>query len=742
MIEVDKNNKSQTVPTLCRLCIAHCGVLASVKNDNGRRKLIKVTGDPDNPLFKGYTCPKGRALPEMHNHEGRLLHSLKKQDDGSFVTIKSEQAAIEVAEKIRSLVDEYGPRSVAIYVGTPNVGYPAAAGTGNAFLRAIGSRMFFTSNTIDQPGKQISLAAHGKWLGGEPDFDRADAWLLMGVNPIISKAAGIHGQNPAQKLKQALARGLKLIVIDPRISDTARKATIHLQSRPGEDHTILAGMINVIISERLYDAQFVTENAEGFSTLKERVAGFNPEYVADRAGIVSDDLVAAARTFAAATIKHGNSGTGSSFSMYCNLKEYLLACLNTLCAAYTHAGEKVTRPNAMLPAYTPKAQPLAPFKGWGFGEKLRVRDLTDTAAGMPTAALADEILLEGEGQVKALICIGGNPIAAWPDQRKTQRAMEKLDLLLTFDVEMSSTARLADYVIACKHSLETPGMSQSGEAIKFFGTGIGFPSAYAQYSPSISDPPEGSDVVEEWTFFYDMARHLDLELTYVAFFGTAKYIESPMAMMVLDKNNKPTTEEIYEHICSESRIPLAQVKRYPHGHVFGSDVVVTEKESDCEARLALANEFMMTQLADVYAQDYRIQHDTPDYPFRYIPRRHNNFMNSAGRSIKKLTGDKQWNPLWMHPDDLNKLGISDGDRVNVATEYDSIPAIVESDATLLPGVVAMAHAFGGLVDEDHRYHELGSNTGRLIRTEVDYDPITGMPRMGNIPVAIKPINTI
>ena len=214
-----------------------------------------------------------------------------------------------------------------------------------------------------------------------------------------------------------------------------------------------------------------------------------------------------------------------------------------------------------------------------------------------------------------------------------------------------------------------------------------------------------------------------------------------MAMMVLDRNKKPTTEEIYELICSQSRIPLTQVKQYPHGHVFDSDVFVAQKEPDCEARLALANDFMMAQLTDVYTQNYHAQQNTPDYPFRYIPRRHNNFMNSAGRSIKKLTGDKRWNPLWMHPEDLNKLGISDGNRVNVATEYDSIPAIVESDATLLPGVVAMAHAFGGLVDEDHRYHELGSNTGRLIRTEVDYDPITGMPRMGNIPVAITPVNT-
>jgi anaerobic selenocysteine-containing dehydrogenase len=145
---------------------------------------------------------------------------------------------------------------------------------------------------------------------------------------------------------------------------------------------------------------------------------------------------------------------------------------------------------------------------------------------------------------------------------------------------------------------------------------------------------------------------------------------------------------------------------------------------------------MMEQLEEVYAQDYQAMHNTPDFPFRYIPRRHNNFMNSAGRSIKKLTGDKPWNPVWIHPEDMQALDISEGDLVRIATEHDSIPAIVEADDSLRRGVVAMAHAFGGLIDEDHRYKELGSNTGRLIRTDIDYDPITGMPRMGNIPVSI------
>ena len=130
--------------------------------------------------------------------------------------------------------------------------------------------------------------------------------------------------------------------------------------------------------------------------------------------------------------------------------------------------------------------------------------------------------------------------------------------------------------------------------------------------------------------------------------------------------------------------------------------------------------------------------ETPDYPLRFIPRRHNNFMNSSGRSIRKLSGGKPWNPIWMHPEDMRDAGVGEGDRVRVATAHDEIVAVAEGDDTLRRGVVASAHAFGGLVDEDQRYEELGANTGRLVRTDEDYDPITGMPLMGNIPVAVYP----
>ena len=205
-------------------------------------------------------------------------------------------------------------------------------------------------------------------------------------------------------------------------------------------------------------------------------------------------------------------------------------------AAGGPAGYAAQYPDARLHA---KAQAHPPYEGWGYGERLRVRGLTDAVCGMPTAALADEILLEGEGQVKALICVGGNPMAAWPDQRKTQRALESLELLVTLDTEMSLTSRLADYVIAPKMQMETPAMTQGSELIKYYTSGTGIPAAYAQYAPRLVDPPAGSDLIEEWEFFLGLAKRMELEMWFVNFFGGGggRFMESPP--VVVNINGTP-----------------------------------------------------------------------------------------------------------------------------------------------------------------------------------------------------------
>ncbi|MFC7674564.1 molybdopterin-dependent oxidoreductase [Mycolicibacterium sp. GCM10028919] len=727
-----------TRPGICRICSAHCGVLATVVDG----RLTKVTGDPDNPMFKGYTCSKGRALPDIHNNPQRLLHSQKRQPDGTYAAIDAERATDEIAERLRHLIDTYGPRSVALYIGTNCLPYPASPLTANAFIRAIESPMFFTANTIDQPGKQIALAAHGHWLGGDVPFDEADSWMLVGTNPLVSKAIGIPGQNPGQNLRAAIGRGMKLVVIDPRRSQTAARAAIHIQPRPGEDVAIIAGMINLIIREGLCDNDFLAEHVAGFEELASAVSGFTPEYVAQRADVPVEQLIDAARLFATFGDRRGmvNAGTGANFGLHGNLLEYLCLSLTTICGRWQRAGERVTRPNTLMPAYTAKAQAHPPYEGWGYGERLRVRGLTDTVAGMPTAALADEILLEGEGRVRALICVGGNPMAAWPDQRKTHRALESLDLLVTLDTEMSLTSRLADYVIAPMMQMETPAMTQGSELIKYYASGTGIPAAYAQYAPRLVDPPEGSDLMEEWKFFLGLAKRMDLQMFFVNFFGAGggRFMESAPVVVTMDGDTQLTTEDLFEEMCANSRIPLADVAAHPHGKVFDVDAVVAERDPGCSDRLDVGNAVMLAELADVMAEDFDAARGDTAFPLRLIPRRHGSFMNSSGTNLAKLNGGKAYNPAYMHPDAIEALGLVSGDLVTVTSPHDFIPSVVEADDTLRRDVIAMHHAFGGLPSEDDEVRERGSNVGRLVPTDVEYDAISGLPRQGNIPVRVTP----
>lgn len=719
---------SVTQPSICRLCLAHCGILAEV--ENGRAS--KVTGDPDNPLFEGYTCPKGRALPEQHNHVDRLLHSQKRDSRGNYQNINSTNAITEISEQLQTILNKHGPRAIAMYIGTNSLPYPTSPALGNALMRAIDSPMFFTANTIDQPNKQIAQALHGIWQAGDQDFSDADSWILVGSNPIISKASGVPCQNPAQRIKEAIARGMQLIVIDPRKTETAAKASIHLQAKPGEDSTVLAGIIHIVLKENLYDQSFIEDNVEGLQELKQHVAAFTPEYVSGRADIDKQLLIDAARRYAKAKRGVVTTGTGASFSMHSNLTEYLALSLTTICGRWPRAGDKVTRPNAMMPAWTARAQATAPFQAWGFGEKLRVRNLTDAVCGLSTAALADEILLEGDGQVRALICIGGNPITAWPDQIKTESALRKLDLLITIDPFMSATAQLANYVIAPKLTLETAGMSQAGETGKYYGIGMGIPCVYAQTTPALVDAPEGSDLLEEWQLFHGIAKHLNLDLNIGVYYGFGPFMEAPPLNFTLKPDEQTSTEELHRKMCQHARIPFDEITAHPHGKIWPIDEQVQAKQAGHVDKLLINDSTMMSELNDF--KDLITENE--EFPLRLVSRRQNNMMNSSGHNIDKLRGSKSYNPAWMHSQSMASLNLADGDSIIIRSRHNSIYAVAEHDDSVKPGVVSMSHAFGGLPDQEHRFREIGSNTGKLLSVEEDFDPHSGMPRMGNLPVSI------
>jgi anaerobic selenocysteine-containing dehydrogenase len=698
-------------------------------------RAVKVVGDTQVAGYDGYTCPKGRALPQQHNDPTRLLHSLRRDSSGVFERISATQVVDEVARKLTAIIAAHGPESVALYFGSGSLGQHFGAAMGYAFFRAIKSPMTFSPTNIDKPAEKIVAALHGYWLGGAQSFESSDTWLLIGGNPIVTKSNGAPYNNPASRLKEAARRGMRLIVADPRRSETARRAALHLQVRPGEDPALLAGLVHVVIAERLYDSEFVAGNASGFDALRAAVAPFTPRYVAERVGIAVDDLLAAARMFGGGRRGMAVCSTGPSFSTHSNLSFYLALCLNTLCGRWARAGEMVANPNVLLPPFTPRAQPQGPYPVFG-ERRMRIGGLRETATGLPTAILPDEMLLDGPGRIRALICVGGNPMSAWPDERKTEAALRSLDLLVQIDVVMSATAKLAHYVVATPLSLEVPGTTYMVESLKYLGTGRGYELPRAQYAPAIVAPPPGSELLLEHEFFFRMAQQLGLQLEWINIHGMGRFVESPSQTLSFDMSRVPSIDELWDIATVNARIPLAEVKKHPHGKIFDLRVPVQARLPDCTDRLQLADPLMLAEIAAVAAQGKAATAPDSRFPLLLVSRRHNNFLNSVLVGLPVAMRGVNYNPLFMHPQDIADFRLADGAEVEVRSRHGSVFCVLARDESLRPGVVALTHGFGGHGREfEHNPRLAGSNVNLLIGHD-EMDPISGIPRMSALPVAV------
>jgi anaerobic selenocysteine-containing dehydrogenase len=714
-------------PSTCRICSAYCPVLVTTDGD----RVLKVEGNRDAPLYDGYTCPKGRALPALHSNPDRLLHSMKRQSDGTYRPIPTDEAIAEIAERLKAIIAEHGPRSVAGFLGNPGVEQVATAPVMMSLLRAIGSPMFFSMATLDQPNTKIAEALHGAWDGGRMRPETLDVMLIAGGNPVISKQ--YLGQNPGMRLKELVRGGTRLIVIDPRRSETARRAAVHLQPIPGQDAVIAAGLVHLVIAMGGVDRAFVADNAAGLAELAQAVAPFTPAVVAARAGIAEDDLRAAAHTIA--TSARGNFGTGTGVSMTGRgvLTTYLYNCLQTLRGFWAREGDEMMFSPVLLPPASPRAQPRAPFPATGFGEKMRVRGLEQSVAGMPAAALVDEILTPGEGQVRALFMHAG-VMRTMPDEARTLRAMRSLDLMVTHDVEMSPTALAADYVIASKLAFEIPVLSFLVELNSVFHQGYGFSDPFGSAQPALVSPPAGSDVIDAWRLYYRIARHLGLQLDCGSMFSTEP---SPMDMV-----NEPSTEDIHAFIASGSAVPLARLAQYPNGHVFDeARVRVGPRDPACTDRLDLANPEMIAELAEL-ARELHAQASSvsTEYPLLMVPKRMQNATNGSLRADAERLRIRT-NPAFLNPADLRALDLAPGDLAELRSCHGAIAVVVDVDADLRRGVVAIAHGFGLHPEQtqDPRLH--GANVNRLTALDDGYDRYSGIPRMGAIPVSLTAIRS-
>jgi anaerobic selenocysteine-containing dehydrogenase len=701
--------------TFCRFCHANCAMLAEV--EDGR--VTSVRGDPEDPVFGGYTCVKGRQLVEAHYSPERLTSCQVRDADGAYEPIATEAALDLVAEKLRKIIDEHGPHAVAIYGGTYAFQNSAGVATATSFAQGIGTRNIYTSVTLDQPAKVYTTMRYGMWEGGMHSFDSADVCFMIGNNPLVSHYAppgSLPPFSPSRRLRDAQERGLKLIVADPRESDVARLADIHLPVLPGEDAAMLAGMIHVIIEEGLYDRNFVGAHVDGFDALVEAVKPFTPEVVGARSGIEPSQLVAAARMFAKAERGVASTGTGPEMAGNGTLTAWLVSALNIICARFCQEGELSSIPRVFTAKSPRRAQVGAPIPLFGEGfPKSRFRGLTHLGTEMPCNVLADEILTPGEGQVRALINIGGNPVVAFPDQEKITKALDSLDLLVSVDVRMAQTARRSHIVLAPAMCLERDDISNLSE--------WWYEVPYARYTKAIAQPP--GDLIDEYAMLWGLAKRLGTGL--------------PLAGGPCPMDELPDKAAFLDLMTAGCTVPPSKVRDdTPDGkaiiyHDLHPRVAAADPDAANKFQLAAGD---MPSVLAAYREDAPAR---PGFDFRLVSRRTKHRFNSTGGHLTALKAKRTTNPAHIHPEDLAALGIDEGALVSITSPVGQITGVAEASPAMRRGIVSMAHAWGDAGEDGSQVRDIGAGTNRLVKETHDFDPITGQSLQSAIPVRIEAV---
>lgn len=721
--------ETREVVSFCRICPASCGLRMTL-DDNGT--IIRIGGDKEHPLSQGYVCFKGLQAEEMHHGPTRLLHPLKKMPDGSYVKIRLEQALDEISAKLQQIIDHNGADAVGGFMGNGAIYNAVSHAVFPQWMKSINSNNYFTAMTIDQPAKMVTPLRLGLWGAGKQLIPDSETLMIIGSNGLVSHSTN-HGlvSSPTKTIKKEKQRGLKIIIIDPRMTETARYADVFLQPYPGEDPTLLAGLLSIILENNWHDKEFCSAYiAPGeLEKLCNAIKVFDLSYVSERTGVAKEKIIEAATVFA----KESKTGpvlnsTGASMSPRGNLSDHLVEVINVVCGRFRRAGERYQDISLWMPNYPRHAEVIPPDRSWEKEPESRIFGATSLMGERMSSTLADQILTPSvesdktldNTQIKALINASGNPAISMPDKKKFAKAMDSLELLVTIDPFMTATAQHSDYILPTKMMYERHDLPLS-----FMGIPIQI-QPWAQYAKPIMHPPKDSEVVDDWVIYWGIAKRLGKTLT--------------LNGIELDMENPPTTEAIIEILTKESAVPLEDIKKYPSGKVF--DIApqhVKPARPEANGKFDVIPEDIKLELAQVRQQTIKHGHYESNgqiFSHRLSVRRRRNVVNTIVHQLETTKKKYGRNPVWINSADLNALGLNSGDKVNIISDHGSVAAIVEADDSMRSGVVSMCHGYGGR-DHDADVSEEGSSVNLLINSSRNLENITAMVRMSSIPVNIE-----
>lgn len=705
----------ETRYSYCRNCAAVCGAVFEVDGN----EIVSHRPDRDNHLSEGFFCIKGDMAVELTTgREARLTHCLVRDGGGDMRAVGGAEAVATVAHRLRAIIAEHGVGAVGIYYGTATYGRALSMPVARAFMAAIGSPKIFSTMTIDQSARWVAFRRMGMFATGKPNIADTDLLLMCGTNPLVSHIpnyGALPGSNQHKHIRAMRARGGKLVIIDPRLSETARLADLHIQCRPGFDADIFAGLIRLLLERDGWRKDFCDRYVVGIDALRAAVAPFTPEKVAARAGIPAAQLEQAVDMLMAAGHPVVEYGTGMTMSPHGDTAAHLAEALNALCAGYVRAGQVLRSPGAFMPRPTVEMV-VPPDREWEKGPRLHSGH-GHIFGEFPTSRLPDEILQDGPDKLRALFVLGANPLATWGEPDRAAEALRDLDLLVVLDPRLTETAELADVVVAPPVQYEVDDISLLMDFLMH--------KPVIQFTRPVVQPP--ADVLEEWRFFHEVAKALGHRLRISPLAGGEGGLD-------LDPDVAWDAPMILRWFVEQAGLSWGRLSQSDHGYPLALDPpVVTAPVEDDGARLDLCPPDVAMEIAAVAADDR-----AHAAPYRLTCRRIVETMNTAFRDSSAALRRFPDNPLHMNPQDMLRDGLADGDRVRVKGRHGELTAVVKPDGTMRPGVLSYNHGWGAQATGGGVSNLRERHVGRLVSFGLEHvQSIDAMPFQSSIPVAVE-----
>ncbi len=735
----------------CPLCEATCGLELTIEGST----LTKVRGDEQDVFSKGFLCPKALALIDLENDPDRVRVPLIREN-GSFREASWDEAFERVEAGLRPLLDR-DRNSVGVYLGNPNVHNLAGTFYGRVLLKALGTQNIYSATTVDQMPKHVSS---GLMFGTPlsipiPDVDRTDHFLVLGANPMASNGSLFTAPDLPGRLRALKQRGGKLVVVDPRRTETAKKADEHHFIVPGTDAHLLMGMVHTLFAEDLVTMNGLAEHTAGVEDLHALVEPFTPEAASAACGIAADEIRRMVRELASADRAAVYGRIGTSTQEFGTLASWLVDVINVLTGNLDREGGAMFTKPAIGSANTAGA----PGKGRGlpFGRfRSRVRGRPEFLGELPVACLAEEILTPGDGQIRALITVAGNPAVSTPDAARLAKALEDLDFMVSVDIYVTETARHADVILPAE-----PVLTRAHYDGAFYNLSV---RNIANYSPPSLPLPAGA--MAEWEVLLrlagiagDAGAHADLEALdeLVAHEALRRGVQNPISPAHGVDEEKAW--DVVAHRRGPERMLDVLLRTGPYGEGFGRnpdgltlDVLeasphgvdlgpleprIPEVLRTASGKIELAPEPIANDVSRLVAALSRRRNGG----MMLVGRRQLRSNNSWMHNLPSLRGGSNRCTVQIHVDDAERLGISDGKLVRVTSSSGEVEIEAEVCEAVMPGVVSIPHGWGHDVDGVGwavAAGEGGGTNSNVLAPSDLIDELSGNAVLSGIPVTVSP----